>query len=148
HFIQMGRRMERALQTASLMRALLVPRYEDSQQEVLIEAARQCGEALIPYRRLYQSGINLYNGLEMLLLNGNNPRSLLYQLEQLEDHFSELPNTSGSLSAESKLLLEATTSLKLCQLNQLIGGEGGVRTDLDQLLARIHYLVSASAREI
>jgi uncharacterized circularly permuted ATP-grasp superfamily protein/uncharacterized alpha-E superfamily protein len=148
HFIQMGRRMERALQTASLMRALLVPRYEDSQQEVLIEAALQCGEALIPYRRLYQSGINLYNGLEMLLLNGNNPRSLLYQLEQLEDHFSELPNTSGSLSAESKLLLEATTSLKLCQLNQLIGGEGGVRTDLDQLLARIHYLVSASAREI
>lgn len=148
HFIQMGRRMERALQTASLMRALLVPRYEDSQQEALIEAALQCGEALIPYRRRYQAGINLHNGLEMLLLNGNNPRSLLYQLEQLEHHFAELPNTSGTLSAESKLLLEATTSLKLCQLPKLTSGESGVRQDLDQLLARTHYLVSASAREI
>ncbi len=148
HFIQMGRRMERALQSASLLRALLVPRFEDASQELLIESALQCGEALISYRRRYQSGINLNNGLEMLLLNSNNPRSLIYQLEELDNHFAELPNPDAGLSPERRLLLEATTAIKLSDPVKLTQGEGGVRQDLDQLLARVHYLVSASAREI
>jgi uncharacterized circularly permuted ATP-grasp superfamily protein/uncharacterized alpha-E superfamily protein len=148
HFLEMGRRMERALQMISLLRALLVPKFDDLQQEVLIESALQCGEALIPYRRRYQNGINMESGLEMILLNGKNPRSLIYQLEQLEEHFAELPAARDSLSKESKLLLEATTALKLSDVNKLANSNSAIRTDLDQILARIHYLVSASAKEI
>lgn len=148
HFIEMGRRMERALQSISLLRALLVPKFDPSAQDLLIESALQCGEALIPYRRRYQNGITMENGLEMLVLNSNNPRSLLYQLEQLEYHFAELPNTHGLLTRERKLLLEATTALKLSDVTQLADSNGAIRQPLDQLLARVHYLVGAAGKEI
>lgn len=148
HFIEMGRRMERALQMISLLRALLVPKFDDLEQEVLIESALQCGEALIPYRRRYQSGINMESGLEMIMLNSNNPRSLIYQLEQLEEHFTTLPNAGLSMSKERKLLLEATTALKLSEVSKLATTQSAVRKDLDQILARVHYLVTSSAKEI
>lgn len=148
HFIKMGRCMERALQNISLLRALLVPKFDESLQEVLIESALQCGEALIPYRRRYQNGITMENGLEMLVLNTKNPRSLIYQLERLEEHYAELPNPRGSLSKESKLLLEATTALKLSDLGKLANSDSAIRQNLDQILARIQYLVGASGKEI
>jgi uncharacterized alpha-E superfamily protein len=148
HFLEIGRRMERALQIISLQRALLVPKFDDFQQEVLIESALQCSEALIPYRRHYQNGINMENGLEMILLNASNPRSLIYQLEQLEQHFAVLPKVHEGLSKESKLLLEATTALKLSDVNKLAHSDSAIRQNLDQTLARIQYLVSSSAKEI
>ena len=144
----MGRRIERALQIVSLLRALLVPKFDESPQDMLIESALQCGEALIPYRRRYQTGITMENGLEMLVLNSKNPRSLIYQLEQLEYHFTELPNTHGVLTRERKLLLEATTALKLSDVTNLAESNSAIRQQLDQLLARIQYLVGAAGKEI
>ena len=107
-----------------------------------------CGEALIPYRRRYQNGIRIEQGLEMIMLNAKNPRSLIYQLNQLENHFSELPGDRESFSAEYKYLLEATTALKLSDVKQLAKAESGIRIDLDQLLSRLQYLITNVAKTV
>jgi uncharacterized circularly permuted ATP-grasp superfamily protein/uncharacterized alpha-E superfamily protein len=148
HFMEMGRRLERALQIIATLRALLVSEYDEAEQETLIESSLLCSEALIPYRRRYQNGIQLQQALEMLMLNRNNPRSLLYQLEELEQHFADLPDDSDQLSNERKLLLEATTSLKLSDVNLLVASQHNLRGDLDQLLARLHHLMSQVAKAI
>lgn len=148
HFMEMGRRLERALQIVSSMRALLTPQFDELGQEILIESALLSGEALINYRRHYQNGINMENGLEMILLNSRNPRSLIYQLAQLEMHFGDLPGKRDVLNEESKFLLEATTAILLSNIKNLVGANGGVREDLDQLLARVQYLISSAAKTI
>jgi uncharacterized circularly permuted ATP-grasp superfamily protein/uncharacterized alpha-E superfamily protein len=148
HFMEMGRRIERALQIISCVRSLLTQKFDDMEQEILVESALLCGEALINYRRRYQNGINIENALEMIMLNSHNPRSLVYQLAQLEMHFSELPGNKQTLTAESKLLLEATTALKLCDIHELSNTDMPIRQDLDQLLARLQYLLVSSAKAI
>lgn len=148
HFMEIGRRIERATQIASSMRALLTPSVDDMAQEILIESALLSGEALINYRRHYQNGINMENGLEMILLNKRNPRSLIYQLTQLEAHFNELPDNRSTLSEENKFLLEATTAVQLSDIRQLAIAKTDVREDLDQLLARVQHLVSSAAKAI
>jgi len=148
HFMEMGRRLERTLQITSSLRSLLTPKFDEFEQEVLIESTLLCGETLNTYRRLYQNGINIENGLEMIMLNANNPRSLIYQLQELEMHFADLPGNTTVLRTESKLLLEATTAIKLSDLDVLVKHNGAIREDLDQLLARVQYLISSSSKAI
>ncbi len=148
HFMEMGRRMERALQIISGLRSMLTSKFDDIEQEVLVETALLNGEALISYRRRYQSGVNVENGLEMLLLNANNPRSLIFQIEELAMHFADLPGNKEILSAENKFLLEATTALKLSDVKELAKADTGVRQDLDQILARVQYLIGSAAKAI
>ena len=148
HFMEMGRRLERALQIVNTLRSLLVTAFEEVEQEILIESNLLCGEALITYRRRYQNGIRIEQGLEMIMLNAKNPRSLIYQLTQLEEHLIHLSNNGDEFSAEQKLILEATTALKLSDINQLAKTNNGVRAELDQLLSRLHYLISTATKAI
>ncbi len=148
HFIEIGRRLERALQITSMLRSMLTARLDEVDQESLIESSLLCGEALIPYRRRYQNGIRIDQGLEMIMLNPRNPRSLIYQLIQLEHHFAELPDDHETFSTEQKLLLEATTALRLSNIKTLVKTTSGIRAELDQLLSRTQYLISSIAKTI
>ncbi|QEY12415.1 circularly permuted type 2 ATP-grasp protein [Cellvibrio sp. KY-YJ-3] len=148
HFMEMGRRLERALQIINTLRSLLATEFDEIEQETLIESSLLCSEALIPYRRRYQNGIRLEQALEMLMLNSKNPRSLIYQLNELEHHFSDLPDDREILSSEHKLLLEATTALKLSDISALVKTHNSIRTELDQLLSRLQYLMTQVAKAI
>lgn len=148
HFMEMGRRIERALQIVNTLRSLLTTGFDDLEQEILIESSLLCSEALIPYRRRYQNGIRIDQGLEMIMLNTKNPRSLIYQLQQLESHFADLPDNRDEFSTEHKLLLEATTALKLSDIKILSKTQVGVRRELDQLLSRLQYLIGTTAKAI
>lgn len=148
HFMEMGRRLERALQITNTLRSLLATEFAEVEQETLIESSLLCSEALIPYRRRYQNGIHIEQALEMLMLNSKNPRSLIYQLDELEHHFSDLPDDRELLSSEHKLLLEATTALKLSDISALVKTNNSIRSELDQLLSRMQYLMTNVAKAI
>lgn len=148
HFMEMGRRLERALQITNTLRSLLATEFAEVEQETLIESSLLCSEALIPYRRRYQNGIQIEQALEMLMLNRKNPRSLIYQLDELEYHFSDLPDDRELLSSEHKLLLEATTALKLSDIGALVKTHNSIRSELDQLLSRMQYLMTNVAKAI
>jgi len=130
------------------LRSLLVTGFDEADQETLIESSLLCSEALIPYRRRYQNGIRIDQGMEMIMLNTKNPRSLIYQLQQLESHFADLPDNRDEFSTEHKLLLEATTALKLSDIRMLSKTQIGIRADLDQLLSRMQYLITTAAKAI
>jgi uncharacterized alpha-E superfamily protein len=73
---------------------------------------------------------------------------LIYQLNELEHHFSDLPDDREILSSEHKLLLEATTALKLSDISALVKTHNSIRTELDQLLSRLQYLMTQVAKAI
>jgi uncharacterized alpha-E superfamily protein len=82
----------------------------------------------------------------LLLLDENNPRSLAYQTERLQEHVAKLPRdkAGGRLSQEQRLALEASSALRLAGMDELITvAESGTRKNLDQLLARLNYLLGA-----
>ena len=152
HFLDMGRRIERCLTSISLLRSLLVPVAGENDQPVLLETTLLTTEALMTYRRRYQRNTRLEDALDLLLLESANPRSLLFQLQQLEAHLQALPaaDDGSHLTRAQRLLLEASSQLRLADLGALAQVPEGqyLRSDLDQLLARIQQLVSRIAETI
>ncbi len=151
HFLQAGRRIERALQTLSLLRSLWVRKAEGEDQDLLLDCVLQSLDSLSTYRRRYQRQPDVASGLEHLLLNAANPRSVLFQLGELKLHLEQIPGSGQHLRLPQhlRLLLEADTQLQLANLDALAGGEDSyLRTGLDQLLARNHHLLGGIASAI
>ena len=152
-FIDMGRRLERAMQTVTLMRALLVRKLPEADEAVVLESLLMTIEALISYRRRYRASLNMREVLELSLIDTSNPRSVLYQLECLEEHVADLPEAahgSRELEDEQRSVLEALSLIRLSNLATLsaVNGETGARQSLDQLFARINYLLSETSNRI
>jgi len=152
HFLEMGRRIERTLQTISLLRSLWVPAVAAEDEYMALEAVLLSTESIMTYRRRYQGNMNIADGLDLLLLEPTNPRALIYQLDRLDSHLSSLPPPAGDghLSTEARLLLEAESSLRLADLQELARTSDGqyLRSGLDQLLSRIQHLVSEIANRL
>lgn len=132
-FMQMGKRIERGLLTASTIRELIVPEVNPADQNTLIEAMLLCMETLISYRRRYRARMSVQTSLDVVLLDTTNPRSLLHQLETLSNHIEKLPkspDTRHELSGEERAVLDAVTSLKLSLLGELSAREDGQRKNL------------------
>ncbi|MFV0279077.1 MAG: circularly permuted type 2 ATP-grasp protein, partial [Parahaliea sp.] len=149
HFLQVGRRIERALQILSLLRSLWVHQGGAQEQELVLETALLSLDSLSTYRRRYQRSLDMASGLEHLLLAADNPRSVIYQLDKLHIHLQKMSLNSDPvrMPPPQRLLLEVATNLQLADMQALAGAgqEQPLRGDLDQLLGRSHYLVSAIA---
>ncbi|WP_428241734.1 circularly permuted type 2 ATP-grasp protein [Gynuella sp.] len=146
NFIDLGRRLERSLQMISQIRSLFVPCLKDEEQELLVESLLLSNESIITYRRRYHCQPEVGKGLDMLLFDASNPRSILYQLNKISKHLKQLPVQGGRLGAHDKLILEATTAVQLCDIRTMAQEDNnGVRTLLDQLMARIQRLLAATS---
>lgn len=146
-FMEIGRRLERGLQTITLIRALLVKEVSEGEQATLLQSMLHVLEVLITYRRRYRARMDIAQGLELTLIDVSNPRSLLYQFEQLQSHISQLPQvgiSSRELQAEERALLEANSTLRLSHLVDLArpGDASGRRDELDQVLGRLYHLLT------
>lgn len=149
-FLEMGRRLERTLQSTALMRALLSPALESSDQEQIVETVLLTTEVLITYRRRYRTRPMLSHGLTLILLDKTNPRSLHYQVDLLRQHIEQLQSRerSPALSEEHRSILEALTLVQLSQPEQLTSASDGVRAALDERLGRVQALLSNAANAI
>ena len=90
-FIQLGRKLERALQTSALIKTLVVPEVPEMDQKVLIEAMLLSSEGLISHRRRYRGKIGVQSSLDLVMMDPTNPRSLIYQLEDLNTLIESIP---------------------------------------------------------
>ncbi|RTE67132.1 hypothetical protein EH243_02695 [Amphritea opalescens] len=151
-FIDMGLRVEKALQAVSLIRASLVPVLPKYQQQQVLESVLLSSEVLITFRRRDRSGSDMAQGLQLLLSDSSNPRSVFYQVDQLRKHLAELPSaTNGSgLADEDRYMLEASSAIQLCQLEELVveDEDAGTRVELDQLLSRLQHLLHETSNQI
>jgi uncharacterized alpha-E superfamily protein len=138
-FQEIGRRTERALQTATLLRSALTTPLSSGPQQQILESVLLSVEALISFRRRYRNRARVAYGLDLLMIDGTNPRSLLYQVEQLRKYIRELPRnetTTAGLSPENKIILKSLNDIQLADLEELakIDPDSQSRLKLEQLM--------------
>jgi len=109
-------------------------------------------ETLITFRRRNDTGDDMLRGLELLLQDSSNPRSVFYQIELLRQHLGELPTTAHGvgLANEDRFILEASCAIQLSTPEALLAVDeaGTYRSGLDQLLARLQYLLQETSEQI
>jgi uncharacterized alpha-E superfamily protein len=137
-FLDMGRRIERALLSARLLRSLLVPVSDAVLEPVLLEALLSVFDSLMSYRRRYRHGPRVASLLELLACDERNPRALAYQLSRLEAHIGELPReqAQGVRGELTRLGLESATLVRLADVQRLAeaADDSPRRELLDQFL--------------
>jgi uncharacterized circularly permuted ATP-grasp superfamily protein/uncharacterized alpha-E superfamily protein len=137
-FLDMGRRLERAVYTVDLLRSLLVEvgEHEATVLETLLEIA----DSSMTYRSRYLTTLQCAPVLDLLLMDETNPRSVLYQLVALAEHVEHLPRNQAqpSLSPAQRLALMALTSIRLAEIAVLCTiSEDGRRSHLETLLIHL-----------
>lgn len=141
-FQEIGRRTERALLTANLLKHTLSRPLPSLQQQQVLESVLLSVEALISFRRRYRTRARVSYGLDLLMIDRTNPRSLIYQIEQLRKYLEELPQTeqaSLGLSAEKRLIIKSLNDIQLADLETLsqIDETSQTRHELTELMAQV-----------
>ncbi|MEE4357446.1 MAG: circularly permuted type 2 ATP-grasp protein [Desulfococcaceae bacterium] len=147
-----GRRIERALMFIAFVRSNLVPVHHYPLDNVMMEAVLITSENIITYRRRYRSYMEMVTVLDLLLMDERNPRSLLYQLDRLQEHIADLPRERDTyrLSEEERLMLKAVSRLRLCHTPHLaeISDRSGEYKRLDGLLDSIRRLLEKTSETV
>lgn len=134
-FLDMGRRLERAVQILTLLQQTLV--HADPAEPALLEDVLAIADCSITYRRRYLSSLHDAPVLDLLLTDETNPRSLQFQLDALAGHVDQLPRDERAvgLSEEQRLIARALTQVRLADITQLASiSETGVRAHLAHFL--------------
>ncbi len=141
-FQEIGRRTERALQTATLLRSTLTESLSQLNQQQVLESVLLSVEALISFRRRYRTQVEVEYGLDLLMLDETNPRSLFYQVDQLRLLVSDLPRSETSLremSTEVRLIIQSLSDIQLANLETLsiVDPMTKQRENLNQLMMEL-----------
>ncbi|WP_439487255.1 circularly permuted type 2 ATP-grasp protein [Algoriphagus sp.] len=121
HLLNIGRFIESAANNCTILREMLSKFYNTESNKELMEDTLRCNESLVTYRYRYRSNLEMSGVLSLLILHEDNPRSLIYQLLEIDHHLKTLPSQSEMelFSVERKSLLEAITKIRLCDVNRL-----------------------------
>ncbi|WP_110641401.1 circularly permuted type 2 ATP-grasp protein [Salinicola sp. CPA57] len=118
-FMDIGRFLERALATLTLLRLALI----DSRHagEALWDVVLTTTDNATAYRRRYRSELHPAAILDLLLFDEANPRSVGYMFKRLERQIERLPQPSNTpyRSDEARLLIKARSALHLADLELL-----------------------------
>lgn len=140
-FMDMGRRIERALNQAMLIRIGLPLVCKDSHNT--LQALLEVSDSLMTYRGRYRSSFQLAPVLDLLLADEGNPKSLAFQFNQLAGHVEHLPHAEERrfASKEERIVLEMQTAIRLFDLSSIQCGEES--TGIDSLTT---FLTSLEAQ--
>jgi len=137
-FLDMGRRLERALQGLSLLRAAFASGAE--RDGALLETLLTVADSSITYRRRYLAGLHPAAVVDLLLVDDSNPRAVLFQIEAVREHLVHLPRdpTQARLRPEERLALAALTRLQLLDVIPACHAQGdSTRPALYEILGEI-----------
>lgn len=142
-FIEIGRRLERAMNTLHLLRLSFPPR-DVAHSQALRIVLGVCDSWKV-YRLRYGSSIQVEGVLDLTLVDEIHPRSVGYQFVRLNELVAMLPSKVAPprRSAEERCLLEAQTKLRLADVFALVPpeGKGGIPQELDRLLGNLRSLL-------
>jgi uncharacterized circularly permuted ATP-grasp superfamily protein/uncharacterized alpha-E superfamily protein len=136
-FLELGRRIERALLTCRQTRAFAEPSAPDGSLDLLLELA----DSQISYRQRYVMIAALKPVLDLVLLDPNNPRSVEFQLQRIETHLNALPKQSaeGRLSPAQQIAAAITTRLQTINADEV---NDGVIVDIESALMKLSDAIS------
>lgn len=86
-FLEIGRRIERALNTCRLVRQFAELPCQTDDLSALLDLC----DSQIVYRTRYLTGPVRAPVIDLVLLDPGNPRSLIFQLAEIEEHLARLP---------------------------------------------------------
>jgi uncharacterized circularly permuted ATP-grasp superfamily protein/uncharacterized alpha-E superfamily protein len=139
-FLDIGRRLERAVNLAELLLALFSAAQEDDSETSGLLFTLEAADSIITFRSRYLFAPVLPLVLDLLLLDESNPRSIAYQLATVEEHLSALPQASrsGVQTEEQRMILELLTRVRLAKVSELAHvGADGARAEFTALFSFI-----------
>jgi len=147
-FLDMGRKIERALHTIGLLRWLLLPDApvapapgSPNVEAPLLEALLEIADSSMTYRRRYLSGVQAAAVLDLLIADENNPRSLVYLLQALREVIDQLPHDPNQAvrAPEQRLIVSLVTEVQLVEIQELAQADAsGRRPALGEFLIDLH----------
>ena len=143
-FMQIGQRLELAAIALSTMRAFLPIGATRHHMAALLDAS----DSLLTYRARYLTTLRVAPVVDLLLTDTTNPRSVLYQVEQLLGHAAELPTESrAALSAPERGLVQLRALLLSTDVIQLCAGDGvELRRLLDEAAGMVRQIADSITR--
>ncbi|MEA2648628.1 MAG: hypothetical protein QOG61_1063 [Candidatus Binataceae bacterium] len=137
-FLDIGRRLERAIQIVDLIRHGLgyQPATDSGQMEVLLEIA----DSSLTYRSRYLTSMQENLVIDLLLLDEANPRSAAFQLARLREHIDQLPESVSSTHRppEWRLAVRLLTAVQVAEAAELVRpDEQGHWVNLENLVSRL-----------
>ncbi|MEM9295102.1 MAG: circularly permuted type 2 ATP-grasp protein [Planctomycetota bacterium] len=135
-FLGLGRRIERVIALSRVLRAAMSE--GGGRATAGLEAVLEYADSTMTYRDRYHAAAAPASVLDLLVFDESNPRSIAFNLAQIEAHVAELPggSTPGSRSEDRRLAIGMLASVRLGDPRELAraGGAGGRRQSLADFL--------------
>jgi uncharacterized circularly permuted ATP-grasp superfamily protein/uncharacterized alpha-E superfamily protein len=132
-FLELGRRIERGILTCRFVRELADADAPDGALDVLLELC----DSQLTYRQRYVMIAARAPVIDLVMLDPNNPRSVIYQLERIEAHLAALPRqvADGRLSPPQQIAASIATGLRTADAGKI---------DVDMILGYENALMKLS----
>lgn len=159
YLMDIGRALERSLQLCQLVGpSLSVRRGIDVDRDVQ-SAVLQAAESAVTHRRRHRGVVRGASVLDLLLLDGANPRSLEFNLRRIADALPHLPGSSGSTRPE-RLVEDLLAELERLDVTALMAIDGERRPNfarfaqataqqlmrLSDAVSEVHFATGPSQR--
>jgi len=134
-FLEIGRRLERALQMVEMLRQGFSAQTGDESGALM--AMLEIADSSLTYRSRYLTSTQPDLVLDLLLLDEANPRSVAFQLERLREYVEALPkrSTSARMSPEWRLVVKLLSAVELADASELMNHDPeGKRSGAQALL--------------
>jgi uncharacterized circularly permuted ATP-grasp superfamily protein/uncharacterized alpha-E superfamily protein len=138
-FLELGRRIERAILTGRLVRCFALPGAAEGGLDVLLELA----DSQITYRQRYVMVAAPAPVIDLVVLDPNNPRSMAFQLDRVEAHLSALPGRSatGRLSPVQQIAAALAARLRTADV---VAVDEALILEAEEALMRLSDAVTAA----
>ncbi len=139
-FMDLGRRIERALQMAELLKTVLGTVVEDAELTEHLAFLLETADCFITYRARYRFAPAFPLVLDLLMVDETNPRGIAFQLVEISNHIVELPKASldAIRTPEQRLALDLLTQVRLADMDALrFADHYGHRINLTAALGRL-----------
>ncbi|WP_431309124.1 circularly permuted type 2 ATP-grasp protein [Gordonia prachuapensis] len=136
-YMDIGRRIERAVTLVDLTRALFADHRDREIEQALLESYLVANESSVIYRRRNRGLYQLDAVAELLFFDESNPRSLTFQFSRMQENLAALPDALRSAAAE-RIVEELVAELRRSDPDDLATVDtAGHRSDLDDLMTAL-----------
>ncbi|MBO0841686.1 MAG: circularly permuted type 2 ATP-grasp protein [Nocardioides sp.] len=135
--IEIGRSLERAMQLCHLLRATTTVRRGLDVDHDVLNAVLTASESAVTHRRRYRGYVRLGTVLDLLIMDGDNPRSLVFAVDAMRRHLYHLQASTGS-SRPERLIDDIADMLDQTEVASLVAIGGVRRPNLESFLDLTH----------
>jgi uncharacterized circularly permuted ATP-grasp superfamily protein/uncharacterized alpha-E superfamily protein len=137
-FLDMGRRIERGIGTCRFARLFAAPDATADDLDVVLDLI----DSQITYRSRYRAGVALAPARDMVVLDPYNPRSVAFQVAQIDAHLTDLPllRNDGILETPRRMSTSLNSDLSVMEAEEL---DGGKLLAIEQRIMRLADAVAA-----